>query len=274
MVDAGPHGGDQPEEVAPTNLVKVEHLGKTFGGVRAVQDLTFTAEPGTITGFLGPNGAGKTTTLRALLGLVRADSGRALIGGRRYVDLERPAVEVGAVLEATGFHPDRTARNHLRAVCMATRLPRRRVDESLDLVELTAVADLAVRGFSFGMRQRLALATAIVGRPKVLIVDEPANGLDPAGVRWLRGFLRDLADAGCTVLVSSHALSEVEQIADHVVIIAAGRLLRDAPLAELTGEGRGPGLEEVFVALTTGDGTPRDSGAGLWPGPQTTGGRQ
>lgn len=214
----------------------VEHLYKTFGGVRAVQDLTFTAEPGTITGFLGPNGAGKTTTLRMLLGLVRADSGRALIGGRRYVDLERPVTEVGAVLEATSFHPDRTARNHLKAVCMATGLPRRRVEESLELVELTPAADRAVGGFSLGMRQRLALATAMLGNPRVLIVDEPANGLDPAGVHWLRGFLRHLADAGATVLVSSHVLSEVERTVDHVLILAGGRLLRDAPLAELTSD--------------------------------------
>jgi ABC-2 type transport system ATP-binding protein len=231
--------------------ITIERLCKTFGRVPAVQDLTFTAEPGTITGFLGPNGAGKTTTLRMLLGLIRADAGRALIGGRRYVDLERPVEEVGAVLEATSFHPDRTARNHLRAVCRATGLPQRRVEESLELVELTSVADRAVGRFSLGMRQRLALATAIVGDPKVLIVDEPTSGLDPAGARWLRELLRQFADTGRTVLVSSHALFEMERTVDHVVIIAAGRLLRDAPLAELTGE-RESGLEQIFLGLTGG----------------------
>lgn len=228
--------------------ITVERLCKSFRGVPAVRDLAFTAEPGSVTGFVGPNGAGKTTTLRVLLGLVRADSGQALIGGRRYVDLARPVAEVGAVLEATGFHPDRSARDHLRAVCLATGLPRRRVDEVLDAVELAAVADRAVGGFSLGMRQRLALATAIVGEPRVLIVDEPANGLDPAGIRWLRGFLRHTADSGATVLLSSHVLSEVERIADHVVIIAAGRVVHDSPLVELRG-----GLEDVFVELTMGE---------------------
>lgn len=227
--------------------ITVEGLCKLYGAVRAVRDLTFAAKPGTITGFLGPNGAGKTTTLRMLLGLVRADSGRALIDGRRYVDLERPVEHVGAVLEAASFHPDRTARNHLWAVCLATGLPRRRVDEALELVELTAVADRAVAGFSLGMRQRLALATATLGKPRVLIVDEPANGLDPAGIRWLRGFLRHFAGTGATVLLSSHMLVEVERIADHVVIIAVGRVVHDSPLAELNRE-----LEEVFVELTEG----------------------
>ncbi|MFC7732259.1 ATP-binding cassette domain-containing protein [Actinomadura keratinilytica] len=168
-----------------------------------------------------------------MLGLVTPTSGQALINGRRYVDLERPVVEVGAALEATGFNPGRSARDHLRIACTAAGLPTRRADEALEATGLKEAADRRVLGFSLGMRQRLALAEATLGEPRVLILDEPANGLDPAGIRWLRDFLRHLADIGCTVLVSSHVLAEVEQVADHVVIVARGRVLRDAPLAEL-----------------------------------------
>jgi ABC-2 type transport system ATP-binding protein len=214
-------------------VIVVEELTKTFGTVRAVDGVSFSARPGEVTGFLGPNGAGKTTTLRMMLGLVTPTSGQALINGRRYVDLERPVVEVGAALEATGFNPGRSARDHLRIACTAAGLPTRRADEALEATGLKEAADRRVLGFSLGMRQRLALAEATLGEPRVLILDEPANGLDPAGIRWLRDFLRHLADIGCTVLVSSHVLAEVEQVADHVVIVARGRVLRDAPLAEL-----------------------------------------
>ncbi|WP_067482856.1 ATP-binding cassette domain-containing protein [Actinomadura hibisca] len=220
-------------------MILVEELTKHFGPVRAVDGLSFAARPGEVTGFLGPNGAGKTTTLRMLLGLVAPTSGRALIDGERYADLDRPVARVGAALEATGFHPGRTARDHLRVVCRASGIAEDGVDEVLGLTGLADAAGRRVGGFSLGMRQRLALATAVLARPPVLILDEPANGLDPAGIHWLRGFLRHLADGGCTVLVSSHVLAEVEQTADHVVIVARGKVVRDAPLAELVGEADG-----------------------------------
>ncbi|GAA3600159.1 ABC transporter ATP-binding protein [Nonomuraea rosea] len=203
--------------------------------------VSFTVESGTITGYLGPNGAGKTTTLRSLLGLVTADSGSALVNGRRYVELDHPLSEVGAVLEATNFHPGRTAYNHLRVLCTAAKLPRSRAGEALDQVGLADVGGKRVLGFSMGMRQRLALATALIGDPKVYILDEPANGLDPAGIQWLRGFMRHLAhERGAAVLVSSHVLAEVEQIVDNVVIIAKGRLVRQGTLAELVSNGGAP----------------------------------
>jgi ABC-2 type transport system ATP-binding protein len=217
-------------------MITINGLSKRFGDVTAVDDLTFEAAPGTVTGFLGPNGAGKTTTLRMLLGLVEPTAGSALIDGRRYAECERPAEVVGSALEATGFHPGRSARNHLKVCCTASGLPADRIGEALEISGLTDAADRPVGGFSLGMRQRLTLATAILGRPRALILDEPANGLDPAGIHWLRGFLRHLADQGCTVLVSSHVLSEVEQTVDHVVIVSRGRLVRDAPLAELVGD--------------------------------------
>ncbi|GGK90053.1 multidrug ABC transporter ATP-binding protein [Sphaerisporangium melleum] len=215
--------------------IEIRNLSKSFGAVRAVEDVSFAVEAGGVTGFLGPNGAGKTTTLRCLLGLVRPDSGEALVGGRRYADLAAPLSEVGAVLEATSFHPGRTARDHLRVLCTAAGLPAARAGEALDQVGLADVAGKRVAGFSLGMRQRLALATALLGRPKILILDEPANGLDPAGIQWLRGFLRHLADdQGCAVLVSSHVLSEVEQTVDEVVIIARGRMIRQGAVSALT----------------------------------------
>lgn len=217
-------------------MITVEGLFKNFGSVRAVDGMTFTAQAGSVTGFLGPNGAGKTTTLRMLLGLVRPTQGKALINGRTFAELEHPAKEVGAALEATGFHPGRSARDHLRVSCMAAGLPMERVDAVLDLTGLADAADRRVGGYSLGMRQRLTLATAVLGEPPVLILDEPANGLDPAGIHWLRAMLRHLADIGCTILVSSHVLSEVEQIADHVVIVTRGKVVRDAPLAELVGD--------------------------------------
>jgi ABC-2 type transport system ATP-binding protein len=211
--------------------IAVANLTKYFGKVRAVDDLSFEVEPGTVTGFLGPNGAGKTTTLRCLLGLVAPTKGTATIGGRRYADLADPLGSVGAALEASSFHPGRTARNHLRVLCAAARLPDRRADEVLQLTGLGDAANRRVRGFSMGMRQRLALAATLLGDPRVLILDEPANGLDPAGINWLREFLRYLATRqGKTVLVSSHILSEVEQTVDSVVIIAQGRLIREGTL--------------------------------------------
>ncbi|MEV4175945.1 ABC transporter ATP-binding protein [Nonomuraea sp. NPDC049709] len=223
------------------SAIEIRDLSKSFGPVRAVDGVSFTVEAGTITGYLGPNGAGKTTTLRSLLGLVTADSGSALVNGRRYVELERPLTEVGAVLEATNFHPGRTAYNHLKVLCTAARLPLARAGDALERVGLAEVAGKRVLGFSMGMRQRLALATALIGDPKVYILDEPANGLDPAGIQWLRGFMRHLAhERGAAVLVSSHVLAEVEQTVDNVVIIARGRLVRQGSLAELVSNGGAP----------------------------------
>src|SRR3954471_19286182 len=212
---------------------EVRGLSKTFGPVRAVTDLSFTVEPGSVTGFLGPNGAGKTTTMRMLLGLARPDTGTATFNGTPYAGLPEPVRTVGAVLE-TAFHPARSGRNHLRVYCRAAGLPLSRADEVLVQVGLADAGGRRAGGYSLGMRQRLALATALLGNPTVLVLDEPANGLDPEGIQWLRGFLRHLAhDQGRTVLVSSHLLAEVEQTADRVVIVGAGRLVRQGSLAEL-----------------------------------------
>jgi ABC-2 type transport system ATP-binding protein len=216
--------------------ISVRGLTKQFGAVTAVDDLSFEVEEGTITGFLGPNGAGKTTTLRMLLGLVHATAGTALIGGVAYRRLDRPAFTVGAALEATGFHPGRTARNHLRILAVPNRIPVRRVDEVLEQVDLTDAAGRRVGGFSLGMRQRLMLAGALLGDPPILVLDEPTNGLDPAGVHWLRQFLRDRADRGGTILVSSHLLAELAMSADAVVIIKTGRLVTEGTVAELIGQ--------------------------------------
>ena len=221
---------------APGRIV-VSGLTKRFGQILAVNDLSFTVEPGSVTGFLGPNGAGKTTTMRSLLGLVQPTAGTATIGGQHYAEIKQPLRAVGAVLEASAYHPARTARNHLRIYCAANSLPDRRADEVLDVVGLSGAARRKVRGFSLGMRQRLGLAFALLGEPQVLILDEPANGLDPEGIKWLRGFMRQYADSGHTVLVSSHLLTEVEQVADRVVIVAHGRLVREGTLAEL-GDGQ------------------------------------
>jgi ABC-2 type transport system ATP-binding protein len=216
--------------------ISVRGLTKQFGAVTAVNDLSFEVEEGTITGFLGPNGAGKTTTLRMLLGLIHATAGTALIGGVAYRRLDRPAFTVGAALEATGFHPGRTARNHLRILAVPNRIPVRRVDEMLELVDLAHAAGRRVGGFSLGMRQRLMLAGALLGDPPILVLDEPTNGLDPAGVHWLRQFLRDRADSGGTILVSSHLLAELAMSADAVVIIKSGRLVTQGTVAELIGQ--------------------------------------
>jgi ABC-2 type transport system ATP-binding protein len=240
--------------------ITVAGLTKRYGPVTAVDGLSFTVHPGQLTGFLGPNGAGKTTTLRMILGLVAPTAGRALIGGRRYADLTRPRRTVGAVLEATGFHPGRTGRDHLRVVAAAGGLPPQRVAAVLDQVGLAAAARRPVRGYSLGMRQRLGLAAALLGDPRVLILDEPANGLDPAGMAELRDLLRGLADDGRTVLVSSHVLSEMAQTADQVIIVAGGTLRYAGPLGQLTAA-RGETLEAAFLRLTTGAaGPPRPAG--------------
>lgn len=244
--------------------IVIEHLSKAFGSVQAVRDLSFTAEPGTVTGFLGPNGAGKTTTLRSILGLVNPTAGRTLIGDRPYGELENPAEAVGAVLEATGFHPGRKARDHLRVVCAASGLPVSRVDEVLALAGLEEVDRRSVGGYSLGMRQRLSLATALLGHPPVLILDEPMNGLDPNGIHWLRQFLRRHADNGGTVLFSSHVLSEVEQTVDRVVIVHEGRLIRDASIDELANDSslvrvRSARASELAAALESRGATVRTS---------------
>jgi ABC-2 type transport system ATP-binding protein len=229
-------------------VVSVRSLTKRFGEVTAVDDLTFSVAAGTITGFLGPNGAGKTTTLRLLLGLAEPTSGEARVFGQRYAELAEPAARVGAVLESNDFHPARSARDHLRALAAAAGIGRGRVEEVLELVELAGATGRRVRTFSLGMRQRLGLATALLGDPQLLVLDEPANGLDPAGVQWLRRFLRRLADEGRSVLVSSHMLAEAAQTVDEVVIIDRGRLVAAGSLAEITRGGNT--LEEAFLELT------------------------
>jgi ABC-2 type transport system ATP-binding protein len=237
--------------------ISVRGLTKRFGAVTAVDDLSFEVQRGTITGFLGPNGSGKTTTLRTLLGLVHPTNGTALIDGTPYVRLDRPAFLVGAVLEAAGFHPGRTARNHLRILAHPNGIPTRRVDEVLEEVELTGAARRRVGGFSLGMRQRLMLAGALLGDPPILILDEPTNGLDPAGVHWLRQFLRTRVDRGGTVLISSHLLAELAMSADAVVIIKNGRLVTEGTVAELAGpvearvRVRTPQADELHQVLTS-----------------------
>jgi ABC-2 type transport system ATP-binding protein len=224
-----------PPEIA----IRAESLTKRFGDVLAVDDLSFELERGTITGFLGPNGAGKTTTLRMLVGLAAPTSGRALVFGRPYAELVEPSRRVGAALEAADFHPGRSGRDHLRMLAEAVDLPPSRVEEVLRLVELEGAARRRVKTYSLGMRQRLGLAAALLGDPELLILDEPANGLDPAGVRWLRDFLRDFAAGQRTVLISSHVLAEVAQTVDDVVIISHGKLITESPLEELTARATG-----------------------------------
>jgi ABC-2 type transport system ATP-binding protein len=229
-------------------IVSVRSLSKRFGDLTAVDELTFSLHSGTVTGFLGPNGAGKTTTLRLLLGLAEPTAGEALVFGRSYRDLDAPTRRIGAVLESADFHPGRSGRDHLRALAIAAEIPPDRVEEVLALVEIEAVAGRLVKTYSLGMRQRLGLAGALLGDPELLILDEPANGLDPAGVHWLRRFLRTFAEQGRTVLVSSHMLAEAAQTVDQVVIIDHGRSVASGRLDELTEGGRT--LEDVFLALT------------------------
>ncbi len=234
-------------------VVHVGGLTKLYGSVTAVENVSFALDRGTITGFLGPNGAGKTTTLRMLLGLARPTAGEALVFGRRYRELEHPARRVGALLESGDFDPGRSGRNHLRALALATGVTRSRVEELLELVELQGAADRLVTTYSLGMRQRLGLAGALLGDPDVLVLDEPANGLDPAGVHWLRGFLRQRADEGRTVLISSHVLAEVAQTVDQVLIIDRGHLIATVRIDQLAD--RAGSLEDLYLELTARDAT-------------------
>jgi ABC-2 type transport system ATP-binding protein len=229
--------------------ITIDRLTKRYGSVCAVDDLSFSLQAGSITGFVGANGAGKSTTLRMLLGLTRPTSGTALIDGRRYADLRNPARVVGALTDPDVFHPRRRGRDALRVLASASSIPDRRVEEVLDLVDLTGAADRRVNGYSMGMRQRLGLAAALLGDPATVVLDEPANGLDPMGVRWLRTLLRDLSDEGRTVLVSSHQLAELAQTVDDVVVIDHGRLVAGGSMRELVREGAATSLEDLFLDL-------------------------
>jgi ABC-2 type transport system ATP-binding protein len=240
-----PTVADAPPCAQPT--LSATDLRKRYGDVVAVDGVTFALQPGTITGLLGPNGAGKTTTLRLVLGLAAPTSGRAAVFGRLYRELQNPARRVGAVLESDDFDPGRSGRNHLRALALAAQISFGRVEEVLALVELSAAAGRPVRTYSLGMRQRLGLAGALLGDPDVLILDEPGNGLDPAGVHWLRGFLRRCADGGRTVLVSSHVLAEVAQTVDAVLIFSRGRLVATQRIDALPAPGA---LEALYLELT------------------------
>ena len=245
---AAPMDGPPSDAVPEFGRIVSTALTKVFGGrIRAVDHLSFAVEPGSVTGFLGPNGAGKTTTLRMLLGLVKPTSGSSTINGVPYHRLDKPLTVVGAALESSSFHPARSGRNHLRVMCAAAGLPDQRADEVLDLVGLHDAGKRKVRTYSMGMRQRLALAAALIGNPHVLMLDEPANGLDPEGIVWLRTFFRHLAAQGRTVLVSSHQLNEVQEFADRVVILDHGRLIRSGSIAELTA-----GTDTVVVRTPQG----------------------
>jgi ABC-2 type transport system ATP-binding protein len=236
-------------------VIEVEHLTKRYGKTLAVEDLSFTVSPGTVTGFLGPNGAGKSTTLRSILGLVHPTSGRTAVLGQPYRELDRPAHRVGAVLETFDAHPGRSGRNHLRVLAAAAGVPASRIDEVLQQVDLADAARRRVKGYSLGMRQRLGLAAGLLGDPEVLVLDEPANGLDPQGIRWLRDLLRSLAAEGRTVLISSHVLAEIAQTVDNVVIIHRGRLVQQASMAEVEAMAAGaarvrsPDAERLGAAL-------------------------
>jgi ABC-2 type transport system ATP-binding protein len=234
--------------------IEIASLSKRFGSVQAVSDLSFSVGEGRVTGFLGPNGAGKSTTLRMLLGLIHADRGTGTFDGRRYEELPHPSAHVGVVLEDASFHPSRSGRNHLRVLAAAGRHPMGRVAEVLDEVGLAAAAaDRRVKGYSMGMRQRLAIAAALLGDPEVLILDEPANGLDPPGIRWMRGLMRAQAERGRAVLVSSHLLSEVAQSVDDVVVIARGELRASGPLEQVLGDANAADGPVTRVRLADGD---------------------
>jgi ABC-2 type transport system ATP-binding protein len=223
--------------VGGVSALEVRNLSKRYGRTLAVDDLSFAVEPGRVTGFLGPNGAGKTTTMRALLGLLRPTAGSALVEGAEPATMADPLRTIGAALEATAFHPGRSGRNHLRTLAAAGRIAPSRVDEVLEMVELTGAAGRRVKGYSLGMRQRLALAAALLGQPRILILDEPANGLDPQGMRWLRDLLKAQAGEGRTVFVSSHLLAEMEQIADELIVVRGGKLVTQTSSAELAASG-------------------------------------
>src|SRR5918996_2011187 len=228
--------------------IEIRGMSKRFGKVEAVRDLSFEVEAGRVTGFLGPNGAGKSTTLRMLLGLIHANAGEGTFGGRRYEELPHPSAQVGVVLEEASFHPGRSRRNHLRVLAAAGNHPDRRVDEVLDSVGLTGAANRRVKGYSMGMRQRLAIAAALLGDPEVLILDEPANGLDPPGIRWMRDLIRAQAERGRAVLISSHLLAEVAQSVDDVVVISHGVLRASGPLERVLG-----GTEEPVTRVRSAD---------------------
>jgi ABC-2 type transport system ATP-binding protein len=236
--------------------ISVRGLTKSFSGRPAVTDVNFDVFDGRVVGLLGPNGAGKTTTTRMILGLVAADSGRALIHGTPYRDLDRPARTVGAVLDSGGLHPGRTGRDHLRIAALQLGVPPGRVDAVLDQVGLRDAADRRVAGYSLGMRQRVALAAALLGEPSILVLDEPANGLDPAGMHWLRGIIRSFADAGGSVLLSSHVLSEVALVADDIVVIAQGSVVAAGEL-NATVAASGGDLESFYLELTATSGMVR-----------------
>ncbi|WP_402373482.1 ABC transporter ATP-binding protein [Isoptericola rhizosphaerae] len=227
--------------------IQITGLRKSYGTFDAVQGVDLTVESGRVVGLLGPNGAGKTTTLHVLLGLAAPTAGEALVQGRRHSDLDDPARTVGALLDAGGLHPGRTGRDHLRILALAGGMPARRVDDVLEIVGMTPAADRRVRTYSLGMRQRLGLAAALLGDPGILVLDEPANGLDPAGMRWLREMLRSFADGGGAVLLASHVLAEVTQVADDVVVVGQGRVITAGPLDELVQDSS---LEDVYLDLT------------------------
>ncbi len=230
-------------------MIEARGLVKRYGPTTAVDNLSFDVRPGTVTGFLGPNGAGKSTTMRMILGLDRPDAGVARVNGKSYHDLRWPLREVGALLEATAFHPGRSARAHLSALAASNAIPHQRVDDVLEITGMGQAADRRAGKFSLGMAQRLGIAAALLGDPEVLLLDEPVNGLDPEGIRWIRGLLKDLAAHGRTVLISSHLISEVAQTADQLIVIGRGRLLAQTTVAELSARGS---LEEAFFQLTEG----------------------
>jgi ABC-2 type transport system ATP-binding protein len=231
-------------------MITVSHLTKSYGRRTVVDDLSFELAPGRITGFVGPNGAGKSTTMRMMVGLARPDDGDVSYGGTQYSDLRHPARTVGVVLDARAMHPGRSARNHLRAMAALSSLPPRRVDEVLHVVGLDGAADQRVGGFSLGMRQRLAIAGALLGEPEALLLDEPANGLDPNGIRWLRTMLTGFAAAGGTVFVSSHFIAELGAFAHDLVVVGAGRLIAAEPLVDTLDRDRSLSLEEILLDLT------------------------
>lgn len=233
-------------------MITFEAVTRRRGPRTILSDVTFTAAPGRVTGFVGPNGAGKSTSLRILLGLERADAGRARVDGQRYADLPRPLTHIGASLGGAGAHPARRAADHLAWVAASNRIPRRRIGEVLDEVGLAEHARRRVRTFSLGMAQRLGIATALLGEPPVLVLDEPINGLDPEGIRWIRALVRRRADAGGTVLLSSHVMAEVAEVADDVVVIAGGRVRAAGPLGDVAGAYAS--LEDAFFTLTAGGG--------------------
>ena len=235
--------------------IAATHLTKQYGAVTAVDDLSFSLAPGAVTGFVGANGAGKSTTLRMLLGLTRPTSGTATIDGKKYADLPDPIRSVGALTDPDVFHPGRSGRNALRVLAQASRIPMDRVDELLELVDLLPAAGRRVGSYSTGMRQRLGLAAALLGDPATLILDEPSNGLDPRGISWLRGLLRRFADEGRTVLVSSHQLAELGQIADDVILIDHGRLVVRGSATQLMDGYRVASLEELYLAIVTKEST-------------------